>query len=125
MLQPDKLKKQLLDSFDSILPSAFEEAYKATMQLETDKGNELAKTFANTLKDLINENLAEAMANAIDYYIRQVQIDGKCLLYGVVTAGSPVTQTQSAPLPLTITTLPVGMGGGVIPNINTFTLGVS
>lgn len=124
-LNSGKLKDDLKAAFDNVLPSAFEEAYKSTLKIETEDGNETARRFAEKLKNLIDDTLAESMADAIDAYVRNMQIDGHMNLLGVTTVGTMVAQTQVVPLPLIISTLPKGVGGGTIPGVNNFILGIS
>jgi hypothetical protein len=70
----------------------------------------MAKDIADTFDELVSESLADIIANAIDYYIKNMNITGT-----IITVGSPVTQTAViAPAPTPIT-------GGKIPN----TFGIS
>jgi hypothetical protein len=54
--------------------------------------------------------LADNIANAIDYYIKNMAITGT-----IITVGSPVTQTA------VITSMPTPVANGKVPN----TLGIS
>ena len=46
------------------------------------------------------------------------------MILGVTTVGSMCAQSQVVPLPITVTTMPVGMGGGAMPVPNTIILGI-
>jgi len=105
MLKPDVLKQNLLDLFNQTLPVAFEQAFLELMPEKTDAGSKAAKKFGETVKQLLAEQWAETMAQAIDYYVKNAQLFGT-----IITVGSPTTQTaviQSTPMPAT---------NGAIPN---------
>ena len=109
MLKPDDLKSQLKSAFSAYLPPALEQCLVNAAGVESDAVNEMAKNFADTFDDLVSEPLAESIANAIDYYVKNATITGT-----IITVGSMVTQTaQIAPAPTPVT-------GGKIPN----TLGI-
>ena len=77
---------------------------------KSEYGEDLAKDMAETFDELTAEPLADLLANAIDYYVKNITITGT-----IITAGSPVTQTaQIVPSPTPVT-------AGKIPN----TLGIS
>ena len=65
---------------------------------------------AETFDDLVTEPLAENLANAIDYYVKNIAITGT-----IITSGSPVTQTAM------ISSMPTPVINGKVPN----TLGIS
>jgi len=110
MLMVNDLKDQLQSAFESIIPGAIETCMKNREPRKTDEGYQKIEEFAETFKELVCEDLADSIANAIDYYIKNATITGT-----VITVGSPFTQTAPivpAPMPAT---------AGKIPN----TLGIS
>lgn len=125
MLDQGKLKDNIQKGIEEHLTPALEIAFKTILPNITKEGNELSKQFADTAVNIFAEPFAETLSSAIDYYIKNAQIDGKCLLLGVTTVGGCTSQSQVAPLPLTISTKPTGLGGGKIPGQNEFILGIS
>lgn len=123
MLDAGKLKQNLLDLFNTTIPSAFEQAYLETMPNKSDVGDKIAKQFGETLKNMLAEQWAETMAQAIDYYVKNADVHGQMMLVGIPTAGSP-TSHVSLPHMVSAQTLPVGQGGGMIPGPNKFIFGI-
>ena len=75
---------------------------------ESELGKEKAKEFAETFDELVTEQLAKLIANAIDYYIKNISITGT-----IITTGSPVTQMAviaPAPVPSTAGKIPNTLG---------------
>lgn len=110
MLNVKSLETQLKQIYSTILPPAVEQVFLSMQPTKTAVGEELAKQAAEIFDDMVSQQLAEMMAAAIDYYVRNITITGT-----VITSGSPVTQTaRIVPSPTPIT-------AGKIPN----TLGIS
>ena len=110
MLNVDKLKDEIKNALQITVIPAIERIELMHMPIPNDDAKQLAKDIADTFDNLVSESLADITANAIDYYIKNMNITGT-----IITAGSPVTQTAvivSSPTPVT---------GGKIPN----TLGIS
>lgn len=107
MLKVAELEKALTRSLSEVLPSALEEAYKHILPVSSNKGNEMAKDFGQTISDLISEPLGQRFANAIDYYIKNADVYGK-----LITNGSPSTHMCSieSPSPLTNGKVPNTLG---------------
>ena len=108
MLDASKLKQNLLDLFNQTIPSAFEQAMLETMPEKSDVGDKIAKQFGETLKNMLAEQWAETIAQAIDYYVKNATITGT-----ILTVGSPVTQTAQimpAPMPATAGKIPNTLG---------------
>ena len=124
MLDQAKLKDSIQSAFEEILQPALETAFSKVCPKDTTDSSRAATNFADTATELISEPLAERLASAIDYYIRNANIFGNFMILGVSTVGSPVAQTQVAPLPITVQTMPVGLGGGSMPLPNTLILGI-
>lgn len=124
MLDQAKLKGSIQSAFEEILQPALETAFSKVCPKDTTDGSHAATNFANTATELISEPLAERLASAIDYYVRNANIFGNFMILGVSTVGSPSAQTQVAPLPITVQTMPVGLGGGCMPLPNTLILGI-
>ena len=110
MLNVDDLKKQIQTSLDITLPAAIKTCKKNEQPFKTEEGYRLAEEFAEAFKKMVCPYLADAIANAIDYYIKNATITGT-----IITTGSPFTQTA------TITLAPMPVTAGKMPN----TLGIS
>lgn len=110
MLDVDKLKDQIQEGIQNTVIPAIERIELLRLPQQTAEGNEMAKNVADTFDELVSEALADIIANAIDYYIKNMNITGT-----LITNGSPSTHTcKISPAPTPIT-------GGKIPN----TLGIS
>ena len=105
MLNPASLEQQIKNALSQYLPDAFEEAAKQLMPGESDKGKEICKAFGQTVGDLSAEPLASSLAAAIDYYVKNIGLQGT-----ILTTGSPVAQ-QAIIMPA-----PTPVVAGVIPN---------
>lgn len=110
MLKVDDLQSQLKTAFSKVLPPAIKQAVLIQCPIKSDKGDEIADRVAETFDDLVSDQLATLIAEAIDYYIKNASITGT-----IITTGSPVTQTA------VITSLPTPVTNGKVPN----TLGIS
>lgn len=110
MLNADVLKNQIKDAIHVTVIPAISEITKISFPEQGKKGDELAEKMANTFDELVSEQLAEIIANAIDAYIKNMAITGT-----IITIGSPTTQTAQ------IFSTPSPMTNGKVPN----TLGVS
>ena len=105
MLNPSGLEQQIKNALSQYLPDAFEAAAKQLMPQETDNGKEMCKAFGQTVSDLLAEPLASSLAAAIDYYVKNIGLQGT-----ILTTGSPVAQ-QAIIMPA-----PTPVVAGVIPN---------
>ena len=110
MLDVDKLKNELKDGISNIVVPAIEEVIKLQFPIQSSDGDELAKEMSDAFDELVSEALAEVIANAIDYYVKNISITGM-----IITNGSPTTQIA------TITSSSTPITNGKIPN----TLGIS
>lgn len=110
MLDPDKLKDEILTGIRTTIVPAIERMELMKMPVTSEAGNELAKDVATAFDDIVSEPLAEILANAIDYYVKNISITGT-----IITNGSPTTHVTS------ISSTPVPSTNGKIPN----TLGIS
>jgi hypothetical protein len=124
MLNQAKLKDSIQSALEDILQPALETAFSKVCPKDTNDGSSAAKNFGDTATELIAEPLAERLSAAIDYYVRNAHIFGTSMIMGVSTVGGPTSQVQVAPLPITVTTMPVGMGGGAMPVPNQIILGI-
>lgn len=124
MLDQGKLKDHIQSAIEDIFAPALTTAFGRVCPVDTSDGNDVAKQFGDIATELIAEPFAERLSAAIDYYVRSANIFGQFLLLGVATVGSPVAQTQVVPLPISVQTLPVGMGGGAMPLPNSLILGI-
>jgi len=108
MLKPDVLKQQLLDLFNQTIPTAFEQAFLEMQPENTKAGAESAKKFGQTINDLLSEQWATTISQAIDYYVKNAQIYGT-----LITNGSPTTHVariNSTPMPATNGSVPNTLG---------------
>jgi hypothetical protein len=110
MLDVDKLKEQIKEGIQNIVIPAIERVELLKLPQQSAAGNEMSKNVADTFDELVSDALADIIANAIDYYVKNMNITGT-----IITNGSPTTQVaQISPAPTPIT-------GGKIPN----TLGIN
>lgn len=110
MLNVDGLKDQIKQSIQEIIIPAIKEIELARQPNKSEIGEQQAEQIAQTFDELVSEPLADNLANAIDYYIKNMAITGT-----IITVGSPVTQTA------VITSMPTPVANGKVPN----TLGIS
>ena len=110
MLNVDGLKDQLKQTIQDIIIPAIKEIELARQPVKSDVGDKQAQQVADTFDELVTDSLAENLANAIDYYVKNIAITGT-----IITTGSPITQTAI------ITSMPTPITNGKIPN----TLGIS
>ena len=110
MLKVDDLKSQIKSGLSNIIPAAIESCKLQEFGQDGTKAKEKAKEFADNFDELVSDQLAEVIANAIDYYIKNADITGT-----IITVGGPFTQTAMIAPP------PSPIVGGKIPN----TFGIS
>ena len=110
MLNVDGLKEQIMQTIKDVIVPAIKEIELARQPNKSDVGDKQAEQIAQTFDELVTEPLADNLANAIDYYIKNMAITGT-----IITVGSPVTQTA------VITSMPKPVSNGKVPN----TLGIS
>jgi len=123
MLKPDELEKNLLDLFNATLPTAFEQAMLEMNPEKSERNDKAAKKFGETVKNLLAEEWAKTIAQAIDYYVKNADVHGQMMLVGIPTVGSPSSHT-SLPHMVSAQTIPTGQGGGMIPGPNKFIFGI-
>lgn len=108
MLKPDVLKQQLADLFHATIPTAVEQAMLQMQVEKTESGDAIAKKVATTMDEMLSEQWAETISQAIDYYVKNAQIFGN-----LITFGSPTTHTcmiNSTPMPATNGSIPNTLG---------------
>ena len=110
MLNVDGLKEQIKQSIQEIVIPAIKEIERARQPNKSELGDAQAEQIAKTFDELVSEPLADNLANAIDYYVKNIAITGT-----IITTGTPVTQTA------VITSMPTPVANGKVPN----TLGIS
>jgi len=123
MLKPDELEKNLLDLFNATLPTAFEQAMLEMNPEKSERNDKAAKKFGETVRNLLAEEWAKTIAQAIDYYVKNADVHGQMMLVGIPTVGSPSSHT-SLPHMVSAQTIPTGQGGGMIPGPNKFIFGI-
>lgn len=105
MLKVDDLKSQIQSALHQIIPTAIEACINEKNPVKSEVGQQEAKQFAQTFDEMVSENLATSLAQAIDYYVKNADITGT-----IITVGGPTTQTA------TIVPPPTPITGGKIPN---------
>lgn len=110
MLKVDDLQNQIQSALETYIPAAIEQCKLSEYPTESKIGRKKAKEFADTFKDLVCEPLANAIAGAIDYYVKNASITGT-----IITVGSPVMQMAN------VISMPTPVVNGKIIN----TLGIS
>ena len=109
MLDKDTLKENLANGLSTIVRPAIEECFKRMWPVKSNTGDSYAESFANNFDEMVSEQLAEVFASAIDYYVKNIEINGT-----IITMGSPTTQTAK------INGMSTPILNGVVPN----TLGI-
>lgn len=110
MLKVNDLQSQLKTAFTNTITPAIKQVILSEMPTKTDHGEEVATRASKIFDDLVSDQLATLIAQAIDYYIKNASITGT-----LITVGSPTTQTAK------VTSMPTPTINGKIPN----TLGIS
>jgi len=110
MLKVDDLKSQIKSALSEYIPLALETCFKNSSPIRSESSDKMAEDFAKQFDEIVSEPLAQSIASAIDYYIRNADITGF-----IITNGSPTTHTT------TINPPPTPIMGGKIPN----TLGIN
>ena len=105
MLKVDDLKSQIQSALSAYIPAALQTCLLNQQPEKSEQSTQMAKEFAETFDKLVSEQLAESLANAIDYYIKNADITGT-----IITIGNKFTQTAR------ITPAPTPITGGKIPN---------
>lgn len=110
MLKVNDLKTQIKAGLTNIYRPAIRRSVMMMFPNESEYAEELADDIAETFDELTSDQFADLLANAIDYYVKNITISGT-----LITSGSPTTHTCS------IVASPTPITAGKIPN----TLGIS
>lgn len=110
MLNVNTLKTQIQCGLQRIYEPAIEQVVLMLFPEKTNQTDELAKDMAASFVEMTAEPMAEILANAIHYYVKNIDITGK-----LITTGSPGTHICN------ISAAPNPISAGKIPN----TLGIS
>jgi len=105
MLDKSALKEYIENAFHATIVPALENAMLRSYPYNSEYGQDHAHTFALNFGSIAAEPFSEVLADAIDYYIKNITITGT-----IITMGSPTTQTA------TIIPAPNPMSAGSIPN---------
>lgn len=108
MLNKEALKGELEIAFMNTIPNAVERAWLEALP-KSDEGDKLAKKFGETLSQYLAQNWAMYLSEAIDSYIKNIELYGE-----VMTTGSPTNQVAM------INCIPTPSINGSLPN----TLGI-
>ena len=110
MLDVEKLKNEIKTGIHNTVIPAIERIELQRLPQTSEECKKIAKDVSDTFDEIVSDALAEILANAIDYYVKNMNITGT-----IITVGGPTTQTATiAPAPTPVT-------GGKIPN----TFGIS
>lgn len=109
MLNVDSLKDQICMGIKNIIVPAIKETIRTGYPQESDIGNEISEEQSSVFDDLVSEQFADVLANAIDYYVKNMAIEGT-----IITNGGPTTQIAR------INANPIPKINGKLPN----TLGI-
>ena len=102
MLKVDDLKSQIQAALSQYIPSAIETCILNKMPARSKEGEEMAAEFAKTFDELVSEPLADSLANAIDYYVKNGSVVGQ-----IITIGNKFTQTATiSPRPMPTAAIP-------------------
>lgn len=88
MLNKNELQKQIQSSLEKNFKKACARAVEKLMPIPTENGKKRTEDFAETFTKIIADNLSVSLAEAIDYYVKNIELHGT-----VITVGSPTTQT--------------------------------
>ena len=105
MLDPGPLSEYITAAFRSIVSPALKQCFLNSFPAKSDAGNRMAENFCNNFDMLVSDAIGTALAQAIDYYVKNAEIYGT-----LITTGSAVSQTLS----LTPSSTPIV--NGAIPN---------
>lgn len=104
MLNVEILKMQIADAIKEIIVPAIE-TIELNKSPKSKRSSKISKETAEKFDELVTLQFADVIANAIDSYIKNMNITGT-----VITNGGPTTQTAN------ITAAPTPIVGGVLPN---------
>ena len=88
MLNKSELESQLKSSLHEHFKNACEQAVAKLMPVPTKNGDKRIQEFSECFTTIIEENISTCLAEAIDYYVKNIELHGT-----VITVGSPTTQT--------------------------------
>jgi len=105
MLNVSALQKQIKSALSQYIPAALETCMKNGASIRSEETDKAAAAFAKQFDEMVSEPLAQSIASAIDYYVKNADITGT-----IITVGNKFTQmAHISPPPTPIT-------GGKIPN---------
>lgn len=87
MLDKDELKKQIYSAFNDHFKNACKEAVAKLMPVPTKNGDKRIEDFSEAFTTIISDNLSVALSEAIDYYVKTIELHGT-----IITTGSATTQ---------------------------------
>ena len=105
MLNTEALKDYIAYAVRTVLADALGQAINNTFPVKSDVGNQMTNQIKEDFAEIASDNFASIVANAIEAYIKGMDITGT-----VITTGTPTTQTAKI--------VPAGspLTAGVIPN---------
>lgn len=109
-LKVDDLKEHIETGIKNIVVPAVERVISMQFADTSEVGKQKAREIGDAFDDMVSDALAEVLAQAIDYHIRNAAITGT-----IVTTGSPFTQQAQ------IFHIETPITNGKVPN----TLGIS
>lgn len=90
MLNMQDLKAQIKYGLSEIYKPAVEQIVLMLFPEKTDMGDEMAKNISEAFDDMTSDAMADILAAAIDYYVKNITITGM-----LITTGSPGMHTCS------------------------------
>lgn len=105
MLDVDTLTDQIYTGIQNVIVPAIKTMIRSGYPKNSDIGDEVSEEQSNVFDELVSKQFAEILANAIDYYVKNIAIEGT-----IITNGSPTTQVAK------ITANKVPQVNGKIPN---------
>ena len=110
MLDVDTLTDQIYMGMKNIIVPTIKTMIRSGYPQDSSIGDEMSENQSKVFDDLASEQFAEILANAIDYYVKNMAIEGT-----IITNGGPTTQVAR------ITANKIPQVNGKLPN----SLGIS
>ena len=98
------LQQEFYEAFNELFPVAFTQALDETFAEKSELATNICENFGKTITELLANDLSIRMAEAIDTYVKNADINGT-----IITVGSPSTQTAKIKSPKVVT-------NGFVPN---------
>ena len=110
MLDKNALKDNIEAGLRDIVAPAIEECILRTYPGKSDIGDKTAEQFKLNFDKLVSEQLAEVLASAIDYYVRNIEIYGKIWSSPLIPHSMFQAKINSFSMPMLNGTIPNSLG---------------